>query len=145
MNNKLTYILICVLSITLSSCGPNRHFIKNDNGKSIDKRLVGQWKGNESGNIIEGMTSEWTMIRNVDGTFSLDVKATLDNEIIEGTELGIWWIEDGLFHEFHNDSGKTDIYYYEIISKTQIKFKAKKMSFEVFNEDYEFIDTKISK
>ncbi len=140
MKNKLILGLISI-SLVLISCGTKRHFVKMENGKTIDKRLVGVWKGNESGNIVEGMTSEWKMTRNLDGTFVLAYKATLDGEIMEGVENGNWWIENGLFHEYHDVSGGTDIYNYEILNKKQIKFKAETMSIEVVNENYEFIDT----
>ena len=143
MKNKLILSLISI-SLILISCGTKRHFVKTENGKTIDKRLVGVWKGNESGNIVKGMTSEWEMTRNLDGTFSLAYKAVLNGEIMEGTENGNWWIENGLFHEYHDVSGGTDIYNYEILSQKQIKFKAEKMSIEVVNENYEFIDTKTS-
>lgn len=130
------------ISLLLISCGTKGYFEKLENGKTIDKRLVGVWEGNESGNLIEGMSSEWKMIRNIDGTFSLEVKANYNGEIIEGTENGIWWIENGFFHEYHYVSGGTDIYNYEVLNKNQIRFKAEKMSIEVVNENYEFIDTK---
>lgn len=143
MKSKIIISLVSILFI-LTSCGTKRHFAKIENGKTIDKRLVGVWKGNESGNIVEGMSSEWEMTRNLDGTFSLAYKANLDGEIMEGTEKGTWWIENDLFHEFHDVSGGTDIYNYEVINKRKIKFKAEKMSIDVVNENYEFIDTKLT-
>lgn len=142
MKRKLVLGIISILLVCITSCSTKRYFIKNENGRAIDKRLVGVWTGNESGNIIEGMSSEWKMTRNIDGTFSLKVKANLNGEIIEVTENGSWWIENDLFHEFHDVSGGTDIYHYEVINKKQIKFKAEKMSIEIVNKNYEFIDTK---
>jgi hypothetical protein len=142
MKRKLILGILSILLMSLTSCGAKRHYVKNENGKVIDKRLVGVWTGNESGNIVEGMLSEWRMTRNINGTFSLEVKATLDGEIIEGTEDGSWWIENGLFHEYHDISEGTDIYRYKVINKKQIKFKAEKMSIPMVNEKYEFIDTK---
>ncbi len=142
MKGKLIFGIVSILLITLTSCGTKRHFVKNENGKIIDKRLVGVWTGNESGNIIEGMSSEWKMTRNLDGTFALEVKATLNGEIIEGTEKGNWWVENGLFHEYHDVSGGTDIYQYNVLNKEQIKFKVEKMSIPLVNNEYEFIDTK---
>ncbi|MDP5093059.1 MAG: hypothetical protein NWQ17_07095 [Polaribacter sp.] len=144
MKRKLIFGIVSILIVTLTSCGTKRHFVKIQNGKLIDKRLVGVWTGNESGNIVEGMSSEWKMTRNINGIFSLEVKAKLNGEIIEAIENGNWWIENGLFHEFHDVSGGTDIYQYEIMGRKQIKFRAKKMSIEVVNKNYEFIDTKKS-
>ena len=144
LNKTLSLGVLSLLFITVMSCGDKRFFTKTNDDKLIDKRLVGVWKGAESGNIIEGMSSEWVMTRHLNGSFSLDYKATLDDELFEGTEIGTWWIENGLFHEFHEDSGKTDTYHYEILNKTQIKFKAEKIAIAVVNEHYEFIDTKIS-
>src|SRR5690606_8111617 len=134
MKSKIISGLVSILFISLTACGAKSYYVKNENGKTIDKRLVGVWKGSESGNIMEGMSSEWEMTRNIDGTFSLDVKAILNGELIEGTESGNWWIENGLFHEFHDVSGGTDIYNYKVLNTTQIKFKAKKMSIDVVNE-----------
>ena len=142
MKSRLILSLITI-SLIIISCGTKRHFVQIENGKAIDKRLVGVWEGNESGNIIEGMSSEWEVTRNLDGTFSLVYKAELDGEIIEGTENGNWWIENGMFHEYHDVSGGTDIYNYKVLNKTQIKFKAEKMYVEVVNKNYEFIDTKL--
>lgn len=144
MNTKSILSLIAIVLIVVS-CGTKRHFVKNENGKVIDKRLVGVWKGNESGNLIEGMSSQWIMTRNLDGTFILAYKAELDGEIIEGTENGNWWIEDGLFYEYHDVSGGIDIYNYEVLNRKQIRFKAKEMAIDVVNKDYEFIDTKVTK
>ncbi|WCO00319.1 hypothetical protein [Psychroserpens ponticola] len=142
-----TKLIISALSISLficTSCNEKKHLIVGKNGKTIDTRLVGLWKGSESGKIFPGMSSEWKMIRNLDGTFSLEVKANLNGEFIEETEIGTWWIENGCFHEYHDVSGKVDIYKYEVLNKDQIKFITKKMSFDIVNENYEFIDTKIS-
>nr|WP_321235089.1 hypothetical protein [uncultured Psychroserpens sp.] len=141
MKRKLIFGLISI-ALILISCDAKRHFVKTENGKFVDKRLVGVWKGSESGNIVEGMSSEWVMTRNLDGTFSLDFKATLDGQIMEGIENGNWWIENGLFHEYHNESEGTDIYNYEVLNKKKIKFRAEKMFIEVVNKNYEFIDTK---
>lgn len=142
MKGKLIFGIISILLITLTSCGAKKHFVKIENGKTIDKRLVGVWTGNESGNILEGLSSEWIMTRKLDGTFSLEVNGTLNGEIIEGTENGNWWIANGLFHEYHDVSGGTDVYRYKVLNKEQVKFKVEKMSIPLVNEAYEFIDTK---
>lgn len=142
MKRKIILGLISI-SFILISCGVKRHFVKNENGKTIDKRLVGIWKGSESGNIIEGMSSEWEMSRNSNGTFTLSYIANFNGEKIEGIENGNWWIDNGLFYEFHEDSGLTDIYNYKVLNRQKIKFKAEKMAIEVVNPNYEFIDTKL--
>lgn len=79
-----------------------------------------------------------------DGTFVL-LFTTVDKECNTEifTEKGKWFIKDGLFYEYHNNSKKTDIYSYEFIDENHIKFKAKSMSLEQNNMEYEFIDTKI--
>lgn len=142
MNRKLILATLSILLVSITSCGTKRFYVKNENSKVIDKRLTGVWTGNESGNVVEGMSSEWKMTRNMDGTFSLEVKANSNGKITEVTEYGNWWIENGLFHEFHDVSGRTDVYHYEVLNKKQIKFKAEKISIKVANENYEFIDTK---
>lgn len=112
-------------------------------GKQIDERLVGTWEGSEKDDQMEGLSKKWTMVRNADGTFELDFTAKLDGEDVSSNETGTWWIEDGKFHEYHEYSDMTDIYDYEILSKTKVKFKSVVMAMDMNTESYEFIDHKV--
>lgn len=115
---------------------------KLDNGKEIDNRLVGVWVGSESNQQIEGVEKSWEMNRKSDGTFELDFTYTQEGETHYSDETGKWWIENGIFHEFHDYSGKTDLYSYEVLNKDQIKFSAKNFNVDMVSDTYEFIDTR---
>lgn len=133
-----------VIFALISSCSSKSNFIKLPNSKQIDKRLVGVWEGIEKNNQIEGMTKEWKMTRKPEGEFILEFKVIINKRVQKITEEGIWWVENGIFYEFHDKSGKTDTYKYEILNKDQVKFKAIKLSVEHANETYEFIDTRVN-
>ena len=109
----------------------------------IDKNLVGLWKGSEKDQQIEGMEKLWIMERKEDGTFMLLFTTVQNCEVDQQVEKGQWWIENGEFHELHFDSGSTDVYTYEIVDKSHIKFKAKTLAMEMADKEYTFVDTKI--
>lgn len=66
----------------------------------------------------------------------------LSIESNEHTEKGNWWVKNGKFYEFHDDSGETDIYKYEVLDNNRIKFISKQINVEMNTESYEFIDTR---
>lgn len=108
-----------------------------------DARLVGIWEGSEKDNQIEGVSKEWTMTRNIDGTFVLDFKTKMKGRKTENhIEKGKWWVKDNKFYEYHEDSGMTDVYTFEVLNVNQIKFKVFDLSFNQNNNNYEFIDTR---
>ncbi|MCW3162715.1 hypothetical protein [Chryseobacterium oryctis] len=109
----------------------------------IDKNLVGLWKGGEKDQQIEGMEKLWIMERKEDGTFMLLFTTVQDCQVNQHIEKGQWWIENGEFHELHFDSGSTDVYTYELLDKSRVKFKSKSMTMDMTNSEYTFIDTKI--
>lgn len=141
---RVSFIFILMFSLT--SCGVNQYLSEIDNEKTIDARLVGEWKGGETGHQFKDTTKEWIMTRNSDGTFLLDFRVTSGGITQKYEESGNWWVENGLFHEFHEYSGKTDLYEYKLLNNDQVKFKAISSEVEHDNteEAYEFIDTKIS-
>ena len=138
MKNKL--LLAAVSFCFLLSC--SNKLITLENGRKIDSKLVGTWVGSEKDKQMEGLEKSWEMIRYSDGTFVLDFKITIEGETNSTLEKGNWWVEKGLFYEFHQVSGKTDIYNYKILDDDRIKFLSKHMSMEMNNEIYEFIDTR---
>ena len=80
----------------------------------------------------------------LDGTYLLlSTAIPKKGEVESFAERGKWWIENGLFHELHFVSGKTDIYTFEVLDDEHIKFKLKSTEFNPANSNYEFIDTKI--
>lgn len=112
------------------------------NGSQIDEKLVGVWTGSEIDKQIKGVSKEWEMTRNEDGTFVLDFTFTKDGETHHSEETGKWWIENGRFYEYHNGSDQTDIYEYKKMGRTKVKFKSKSMSTDMNTDSYEFIDTR---
>lgn len=109
-----------------------------------DARFVGVWKGSEKDNQVKGLSKEWTMTRNADGTFILDFKTKMKGGKTDGfIEKGKWWVKDNKFYEYHEDSDMTDVYNFDVLNEKQIKFKAISISVEQENEEYEFIDTKV--
>ena len=110
---------------------------------NLDERLLGSWSGSEKNQLMEGVESTWIQHRFSNGEFILLAIYNQYGELISGAEKGKWWIENGLFHELHYSSGKTDIYEYEVLDANRVKFRGKLMSFETNAEVYEFIDTRV--
>jgi len=57
--------------------------------------------------------------------------------------VGSWWVDNGKFYELHKADGKTDVYTYEVLDGTHVKFKEDHMSIKQVSENYEFVDTKM--
>ena len=113
-----------------------------ENGKKIDNRLVGVWSGSEKDQQIDGVSKKWDMTRNADGTFILDFVFTQNGRTQETQETGNWWIKGNKFYEYHEESGKTDVYTYSVLNENQIKFKSQSISVGMNNDSYEFTDTR---
>lgn len=143
MRRNIIVLSSIILVVLLSSCSSSKHLKNIDNQKQIDIRLVGTWEGSEEGNQMNSVTKEWKMIRTDEGKFTLHFKATMNEQTQEFTENGNWWVINGVFHEYHDVSGKTDKYTYEMLSKDQIKFKAMSLGVDHENQDYEFIDYRV--
>ncbi|MGG5578306.1 lipocalin family protein [Myroides sp. C15-4] len=139
MKNFNLWMLSFIL-LFFTSCGS--HLITVNNEKQIDKRLVGTWGGSEKDEQMEGLEKQWEMQRKADGTFVLDFSYKLDGNANNGIEKGNWWVENGKFYEFHEYSGQTDVYQYEVLDKNRIKFSAEKISVDMATENYTFIDTR---
>jgi hypothetical protein len=140
MNMRIKFLLIASTTFLFLSC--SNKLVKLENNKSIDARLVGTWVGNEKDKQIEGAEKSWEMNRKSDGTFVLDFKFMIKGRTQKHIETGTWWIEKGKFHEFHDVSGKTDIYKYTVLDENRVKFTSEQMSVEMNSEIYEFIDTR---
>ena len=136
---KLKSLILLFIGIISISCSSMKTLT---NGDVIDTKLVGVWEGSEDNQQEEGMSKQWVMTRNANGTFVLDFKAQSEGKNMAFTETGKWWIEEGKFYEFHKESGLTDVYEYTILNKDQIKFKSTKMALEMENSAYEFVDTR---
>jgi hypothetical protein len=112
--------------------------------KSLDPKLFGTWNGSEKDQQVKGISKSWIMHRFEDGSFVLLFTAVENGEVSNFAEKGKWWIDkNGAFNELHFDSGKTDIYSYIMLDNNNVKFKAKLLSLDHENQEYEFIDTKL--
>lgn len=137
---KILKFIIVFSLIFLTSCATNIKTI--DGGKQIDNRLIGVWYGSETDKQIEGVEKKWEMTRLGDGTFTLYFTFVENGQSQNIEETGSWWVKNGIFHEYHEVSGNTDIYNYKVLSTEQIKFTAKSISMDMASDDYEFIDTR---
>lgn len=137
-------VLLSIILLTFSSCSTTK-LTTLTNGKQIDNRLVGVWKGSENGQQLADVKKEWEMERNSDGTFNLKFKTISEGITDEFEEAGNWWVKGNTFYEYHTDSDNTDTYKYTALNKEQVKFKmlSSEVNFEEGN--YTFIDTKVSK
>ncbi len=133
------YFIAFAVSLFLSC---SNKLVSLKNGKKIDDRLVGTWIGSEKDKQVKGAEKSWEMIRKPDGTFILNFKIIVNEKTHKNTETGNWWIENGKFHEFHDVSGKTDIYQYKVLDANKIKFTSERINVEMSSEGYEFIDTR---
>ena len=116
--------------------------IKSSDDDKLKNKLTGTWSGSEEDNQIRGVTKYWIQIRNKNGTYIL-MYTTIENcEVENFVEKGKWWVKDGVFYEKYEDSDEPDVYAVEILDDKNIKFKAKKLSAEFDNKEYEFTETR---
>jgi hypothetical protein len=109
----------------------------------LDPKMFGSWNGSEKNQQKVGLEKHWIQHRFPDGTFILLFTIIEDGEVSTFAEKGKWWTENGEFHEFHNNSGLTDIYTYKFIDDDHVRLKSKLLSLNFDNAEYEFTDTKI--
>ena len=141
MKKILNWGLLAVL-MTMFAISCSTQMTTLENGKKIDNRLVGVWSGSEKDQQIDGVEKKWDMTRNADGTFILDFVFTQNGRAQQTQETGNWWIEGNKFYEYHEESGKTDVYTYSVLNENQIKFKSQSISVGMNNDSYEFTDTR---
>jgi flagellar biosynthesis regulator FlbT len=136
---RQTLFIIIVVLITNFGFSQETNNIQN---KSIDPKLVGCWKGSEVGQQKKGVSKYWISCRFENGTSTvLFITINKNGEVIQETENGKWWVENGKYYEFHTVSGMTDVYEYETIENS-VNFKAIELMGKK-NPDYSFFDFKI--
>jgi hypothetical protein len=136
MKTKLS--LLILISFLLFSFTPK----KTDDDDKLKNKLTGTWSGFEEDNQIRGVTKYWIQIRNKNGTYIL-MYTTIENcEVENFVEKGKWWVKDGVFYEKYEDSDEPDVYTVEMLDDNNVKFKAKKLSPEFDNKEYEFTETR---
>ena len=140
----LNYLTVVLLSLLFVSCSSSSHLVKLNNGRKIDTRLVGKSVGSETDQQYADTKKSWIMEKNTDGTFILTFTVIQNGQTSKWKETGNWWVEKNIYHEFHDESGLTDQYYYTVLNEKQIKYKSKSVGVEMNTDTYEFIDTKIT-
>ncbi|TRX42984.1 hypothetical protein [Flavobacterium restrictum] len=135
MKTKLSFLTLTLF--LLFSCATT----KSVDDEQLKKKLTGSWSGSEKDNQKPGLTKYWIQNRNKNGTYVLLFTVIENCEVENHVEKGKWGVKDGLFYETFDEDGKTDVYEIEIID-TKVKFKAKQLSLEFGNTEYEFIETR---
>ena len=107
-------LVVMLMTFFVVSCSTQYKTLEN--GMKIDNRLVGVWSGSEKDQQIDGVEKKWDMTRNADGTFVLDFAFTQNGRTQETQETGNWWVKGNKFYEYHEESGKTDVYTYSVFS-----------------------------
>jgi hypothetical protein len=136
MKSKL--FLIAIASFLVLSCSS----LAQNSDKKIKNILIGTWSGSEDDNQKQGMTKYWITVHNTNGTFIRTYMVIKNCEVENFIDKGKWKFEDGLYYETFESDGKTDIYTLEILDDDNVKFKAKEISLEMNNKEYEFIETR---
>lgn len=116
--------------------------IKTSDDDKLKNKLIGTWSGSEEDNQIRGVTKYWIQIRNKNGTFIIMFTSIEDCEVESHIEKGKWWVKDGLFYETSEGDKKPDVYAVEMLDDINVKFKAKELSTEFDNQEYEFFETR---
>lgn len=133
-------ILIALIIAFITNSGFSQE-IKTDL-KTYDPNLVGCWKGSEIGQQRKGLSKYWVSCRFTDGTsILLFVAIDKNGEVIQETENGKWWTENGKYYELHYTDGVTDIYNYNV-TEEGVNFQSIEMMGKV-DSSYKFTDYKI--
>jgi hypothetical protein len=114
--------------------------IKTSDDDKLKNKLTGTWSGFEEDNQTRGVTKYWIQIRNKNGTFIIMFTSIEDCEVESHVEKGKWWVKDGLFYETSEGDKNPDVYAVEMLDNDNIKFKAKEISLEFDNKEYEFTE-----
>lgn len=116
--------------------------IQTETNKKLKNILIGTWSGSDQDQQELGLTKYWIKTLNKNGTFIVMFTSIKNCEVESHIEKGKWEVKDGLYHETFEVDGKTDIYSVEIIDDNTVKYKAKVLSIEFENKDYEFVETR---
>ena len=135
---KIKLFLVALCSVLLFSFVSTQ----SNEDKKLKNILIGSWSGSESGNQIEGVTKYWIQNRNKNGTYILMYTAIKNCEATNFVEKGKWWVKDGIFYEKYDGGDNTDSYLVEVFNNDSLKFKAKSLSVDFENKDYEFTETR---
>lgn len=111
--------------------------------KEFDKQMMGCFKGSEVNQQMDGLSKYWISCRLEKGkSILLFVAIKPDGEVMQTTENGSWYTNNGKYYELHNYDNVIDSYSYEVQSNGDVKFKSIEMMGKV-DDTYEFTDYKL--
>lgn len=128
-------VLAAFLTFSFVSLQPN-------DDKKLKNTLIGTWSGSEKDNQQEGLAKYWIKTHDKNGRFIVLFTAIQNCEVETHIEKGKWEVKDGLLHETFDIDGKTDVYTIEVIDNNIVKYRAKELSVDFNNTDYEFTETR---
>ena len=112
--------------------------------KEYDKNMIGCYKGSEQNQQVEGVSKYWVSCRLEKGkSVLLFVSINKDGEVIQTTENGNWWTNNGKYYELHKYDNVTDVYNYKVLENGDVSFKSIELMGKQ-DDTYEFIDYKIA-
>jgi len=135
---KTKFFFLILTSFLLLSSTPK----KTSDDDKLKTKLTGTWSGSEEDNQQHGLTKYWIKTHNKNGTFIILFTSIENCEVESHIEKGKWKVKDGLLYETFDSDGKTDVYIVEILDDNNVKFKAKELSLEFDNKEYEFTETR---
>lgn len=112
--------------------------------KEYDPKVMGCYKGSEVNQQMEGVSKYWVSCRLEKGkSILMFVAINADGSVVQETENGSWWTQNGKYYELHKTDNVTDIYNYEVLANGDVKFQSVEMMGKKGNT-YVFTDTKIN-
>lgn len=128
-------VLAAFLTFSFVALQPN-------DDKKLKNTLIGTWSGSEEGKEREGLTKHWIKTNNKNGSFILLFTAIENCEVETSIQKGKWEVKDGIYYETFDNDKKTDVYTIEVIDNNTVKYRAKELSVDFNNTDYEFTETR---
>ncbi|WP_343697361.1 hypothetical protein [Flavobacterium sp.] len=111
--------------------------------KTYDPKLLGCWKGSETGQQQDGVSKYWVSCRFENGTSALlFVVIYPSGKVDQTTENGKWWVENGRYYELHNYDGVIDVYDYQVTDEG-VNFQSVELMGKKDNT-YKFTDYKMA-
>jgi hypothetical protein len=135
--NKVSFGRISALIvIAFMGCANSQSDLTQKTGKTIDKKLVGIFKGgnNNDGN---GAKNSWVINRNADGTYLQDKTFRMRGRATRIKTNGNWWTENGKYYQQNTNINETEVYTYKVLGTKKITFKSTSTE-----ENYEYSEEK---
>ncbi len=136
MKTKLSLLILTLF--LLLSCATT----KTAEDEKLKSKLIGTWSGSEEDNQKHGMTKYWIVSYYKNGTFITSFTAIENCEVEHLINKGKWKIKDGMLYQTFDIDGKTDVYSMVLLDDNNIKYKAKEISIDMDNKEYEFTETR---